>query len=454
MKKFIGLLILIIIFGIPAYVYMSPTFERIPPKIEINHSSYWNLRDELKIKISDNTGIKFYKVVMIADGKAKILKKEVFSPSEVQENVYVNIKLPEFYQLHSKTVTIKVEAVDNSKWNYFAGNEVKIEKEFFIDQTSPTTEIISHNYSMKRGGSGVVVVKVQDNYLDKAYIKVTDRDNPDNYIILKLTPFYKKGYFISLLAWPYSFKEFSADLYAYDKAGNIATSHIPIRWRRAIYPKAKIKITDRFVKVVDEALLTRMGMSIPKDPVEVFKKVNEIVRKLNEKTLYRVTNVLLDKKISSFYIKPFRPLKGYAKKASYGERRTYYYKGEDISYAVHKGLDIASFRHARIYASNTGKVIYAAFNGIYGNTLALYHKIGLVSTYSHCSDFNVANNSRISRGSLLAHTGSTGAVFGDHLHFGIYIQGIPVEPLEWMDKHWLKDNIINVIIRAKRIINR
>jgi len=45
-------------------------------------------------------------------------------------------------------------------------------------------------------------------------------------------------------------------------------------------------------------------------------------------------------------------------------------------------------------------------------------------------------------------------VFGDHLHFGMYVQGIPVEPLEWMDSHWIRDNITNVIIKAKRIINR
>ena len=197
-----------------------------------------------------------------------------------------------------------------------------------------------------------------------------------------------------------------------------------------------------------------MGMSIPNDPADIFKKVNETLRKINEKRLHKITDVVLDKKINNFYIKPFRPLKGYVKKASYGEMRTYYYKGDAISFAIHKGIDIASFRHARIYASNPGRVIFEGFNGIYGNTLALYHKMGLVSTYSHCSDFVVSTNSYVSRGSLLAHTGSTGAVFGDHLHFGIYIQGTPVEPLEWMDKNWIKNNITNVIIRAKRIINR
>jgi murein DD-endopeptidase MepM/ murein hydrolase activator NlpD len=195
-------------------------------------------------------------------------------------------------------------------------------------------------------------------------------------------------------------------------------------------------------------------MNIPNNPVEIFKLVNEKLRKINEERLYKITNVILDQKINNFYIRPFRPLKGYAKKASFGEMRTYYYNGEKISFAIHKGIDIASYRHAKIYASNSGTVIFEGFNGIYGNTLALYHKLGLVSTYSHCSSFNVGVKTHVSRGTIIAHTGATGAVFGDHLHFGVYVQGIPVEPLEWMDSHWIRDNISRVIIKAKRIINR
>jgi len=134
--------------------------------------------------------------------------------------------------------------------------------------------------------------------------------------------------------------------------------------------------------------------------------------------------------------------------------RSYIFDGEKISFAIHKGIDLASFRQAKIYSSNKGSVIYANFTGIYGNTLAVYHKLGLVSSYSHCSIFNVSQGSKVSRGMILARTGSTGAVFGDHLHFGIYIQGLPVQPLEWMDSHWIKDNITNVIIKAKRLINK
>ena len=42
---------------------------------------------------------------------------------------------------------------------------------------------------------------------------------------------------------------------------------------------------------------------------------------------------------------------------------------------------------------------------------------------------------------------------GDHLHFGILVQGIEVNPLEWMDKNWIKNNITKMIDSAKKTID-
>ena len=47
----------------------------------------------------------------------------------------------------------------------------------------------------------------------------------------------------------------------------------------------------------------------------------------------------------------------------------------------------------------------------------------------------------VQRGQIIAHTGSTGLAFGDHLHFGILVGGVEVTPLEWLDPKWIKDNI-------------
>jgi murein DD-endopeptidase MepM/ murein hydrolase activator NlpD len=47
----------------------------------------------------------------------------------------------------------------------------------------------------------------------------------------------------------------------------------------------------------------------------------------------------------------------------------------------------------------------------------------------------------VTRGQILGRTGDTGLAGGDHLHFAILLQGLPVSPIEWWDAHWLKDRI-------------
>ena len=54
----------------------------------------------------------------------------------------------------------------------------------------------------------------------------------------------------------------------------------------------------------------------------------------------------------------------------------------------------------------------------------------------------------------IANTGASGYAMGDHLHFGVLVQGIEVRPQEWMDKQWIKLNICDIIKSAKRIIDR
>ena len=94
MKRVLILLFLLILVGVPTYIYTSETFEREAPSIEIEHGDYWNLRDNFKIKISDKSGIKFYKVVLVNDNRADILVKREFIPSEIQKEVEVDLKLP------------------------------------------------------------------------------------------------------------------------------------------------------------------------------------------------------------------------------------------------------------------------------------------------------------------------------------------------------------------------
>lgn len=443
MKK-LWIFILILIAAAAGFVYFSPMFEKEPPKIEILTNGYTNLQKPIKIIITDNSGIKSYEVELRAGNFDEIIAKS--AEPNMGKKVVLNLKLP---NIDAKQLHLSVVATDTSKWHFFRGNSARRDVVLVVDKTAPDAEVINNSYAIGRGGSAAAVVKVNDENLKEKYILVNNKYR------FNLTPFVKKGYYAALIAWPYNETEFNAELIAVDKAGNESQVHIPYYWKtKGIYrlKNKKIKITDGFIENVAKRVLIKSGLKVPNDPVETFKVMNEKLRKMNEKELFNLTRNIYESKINSFYINRFNPLPGSALQAGFMELRHYYYKGREISRAVHKGMDLAKIKHAKVYASNTGTVIATKYIGIYGNTMVVYHKLGLYTTYSHLSQLNAKKGEKVRRGQVIARTGSTGGVFGDHLHFGVYIQGYPVQPREWMDSRWIRLNIIKVIKDAKRTV--
>ena len=106
-----------------------------------------------------------------------------------------------------------------------------------------------------------------------------------------------------------------------------------------------------------------------------------------------------------------------------------------------QGLDLASIAHSPVPASNRGKVVFVGYLGIYGKTVMIDHGFGLFSTYSHLSAFDVKQGQMVSKGDIIGRTGSTGMAGGDHLHFGILVHNTFVNPVEWWDSAWIKNNI-------------
>jgi len=158
--------------------------------------------------------------------------------------------------------------------------------------------------------------------------------------------------------------------------------------------------------------------------------------------------------IDGFKINKMYPLKNAQVVASFGDHRKYSYNGKKISESYHLGLDLASNAMASIKPQNGGDVVYSDYNGLYGNMPMIHHGLGLYTIYGHCSSVSVSADESVSAKSDIAKTGKSGYAMGDHLHFGVLVQGIEVRPQEWMDKQWIKLNITDVIKSAKEIINK
>jgi murein DD-endopeptidase MepM/ murein hydrolase activator NlpD len=177
----------------------------------------------------------------------------------------------------------------------------------------------------------------------------------------------------------------------------------------------------------------------------------------NEKQIHRIARLALDTEpIQQWHIHAFYPLKGAKLVADFGDERHYYYRDpkKEISRSYHVGYDLASVRHAPIRASNAGRVLFAARNGIYGKMPLIDHGFGLTTLYGHCSQLLVSKGDTVASGETIARTGKTGLALGDHLHFGILIHGIEVWPMDWMKENWIKKNINRIFEQADKIIDR
>ncbi len=445
------ILVLLILGGLGAgawYIYTAPEFERIKPEIVSPSEMFWNRIDPLKIQVKDNVALKNYEVSM-SDGKQSvIIDQGTFDGLKKEETLTVKFPKSKKIDPKVKKITVTVKANDKSMWNMFAGNSAIKTINIYVDYKRPNVNILSNSRMINQGGSALVVFHVEDENLDKLYIKA-------NKNIFKAQPYKKEGYYAALIAWDFKDDTFDAKIIATDLAGNRKEVHIPFYHKNPRYKKSEIKASDKFI----DGKITDLASSDPEyatisDKLEKLKAINETMRLSNEAMIHSLSKNVSNEIIDSWKIKKFHPLKNGKRVASFGDHRFYYYKNKNnvVSESYHVGYDLASNAMADIVASNAGKVVYAEENGIYGNMPLIDHGLGLYTLYGHCSQLLVNEGDEVSRGQVIAKTGMTGLALGDHLHFGILVQGIEVRPVEWFDQSWIKKFIDNVFKAADKII--
>ncbi|MDD3342171.1 MAG: M23 family metallopeptidase [Sulfurospirillaceae bacterium] len=443
----LGILLLFTVGGI-VYLYNSSLFERIPPTITVEKEVDWNLKEPITVHIKDNRGIRFVRAILSDGEKEAVLEsREIKVP---EESLDLNITFPKTgFGANKKVFELRVEAVDASKWNFFEGNRAEAKSIIKVDTKRPELSIIGNSYKIMKGGAASVIFRAQDDSMKALYIETNFGKK------FYPTPFYKDGYYISLVAWPSRVENFSASIVAIDKAGNISKSHISYFLQDKKYKTSTIALQDKFLdgKIADltaEVSPENNGL----ERLKKFKYINEDLRISNEDKILKVTSNVPTQMMSDFIVKTFYPLRNGKVVASFGDHRYYEYEKVPVSESYHLGLDLASNAQAGMQTSNDGVVVFAKENGIYGNNIIISHGLGVYSLYGHCSSYLVKEGDSVKAGDVIAKTGMTGLALGDHLHFGMYVQGVDVRPEEWMDESWLKDNIFSIINAAKKIIDR
>lgn len=430
------------------FMLFSSMFERNAPKIKVQNEIYWNFQKPINVTISDNIKIKSYEMVFI-DGDKKIkLDTKVIK----EENGAIDLEVlpPQFDEFYKpKEGSLRIEAFDTSSWNFFKGNQSVSNSKIIIDKKSPVANVITNSYLLRQGGSGIIIVEILDENLKDYYVSFNDEE------LFELFPFQKKNFYMSIITWPIDIKEFKrVNVVAIDLAGNKTETKVPFYIKSFKEKIDDIKISDEFVNSVSKHVLENSNMNVPSSIVETFVKTNKELREKNLQTIKEVVKKNLPNAADNpFDVKPFIRLPNAATFAQFGERRHYFYNEQKIDEAWHLGMDWASVKRADVLISNPGKVIFKDYLGIYGDTVIVDHGYGLGTLYAHTSSIRVNVDDNVVAGQHIANTGSTGAVFGDHLHFGVLVQGIEVNPNEWLDFTWMKTNVTKTINDAMKVIN-
>jgi murein DD-endopeptidase MepM/ murein hydrolase activator NlpD len=109
--------------------------------------------------------------------------------------------------------------------------------------------------------------------------------------------------------------------------------------------------------------------------------------------------------------------------------------GEQRPGHIHAGVDISAPEGTPIHAAANGRVALmqpVAASGGYGNYTCIQHTSSLASCYAHQSRFGTSVGANVKQGQVIGYVGNTGHSFGAHLHFEARINGVPVQPMNYL----------------------
>ena len=340
------------------------------------------------------------------------------------------------YKIQEGPASLGISVSDYAFRNFFRGNRTDLTKDFAFHINPPRLEVFSGQHYINQGGSECVVYRVSED-ADVSGVQVGPHFFP-GYPVKSS----EKTVRFALFALEY---DLAADtpikVVARDTAGNEAAAEF---WHKVFPRKFRsrdIPLEDSFVqKAVPEIMSHTSKIKDQGDPVKTFVEINSKLRQQNHETIARLA---AQSPGEFLWNGAFLQLSNSKVESYFADRRTYIHDGKAVDRQDHVGFDLSVTHHYPIEAGNDGKVILAEYFGIYGNTVLIDHGAGLISLYGHMSSIDVKPGQMVKKKDVLGRSGETGLAAGDHLHFGLFLQGVPINPTEWWDAKWIKEHVLD-----------
>ena len=434
MRKLFTLFLFAVIFGgiaVAGYMFFKdmdgPTVRMEPDTGSISPSK------EVRLHLSDESGVRYVSVSVRKAAQSVIVFEQTFTSTPQNAVAAFSLKNS---GVRDGQIEMEIKAVDASLAGFSRGNTTLRTINVTVDANPPRITVLSPPGASGRRGSAAVVSYTLNEDVTSTGVKVGE----------EFFTAYKQpsGAYFCFFAFPLHLQasEFTPEIIAVDPAGNEARS-------RLLLPAVNRKFRDDTLTIGDNFLDSKMPTfadAVPeaRDNLERYVQVNNIVRIANEQTLREIAKDTAPTMLWDGGA--FARLPQAASRAEFGDNRTYKYKDQVIDHQTHMGIDLASVKHAPIPSGNAGRVVFADDLGIFGNLVIVDHGLGFMSLYSHLSSIAVTVGMNVAKGDVLGETGVSGLAGGDHLHFGILMNGLQIQPTDWFDAKWVKSNIMGRLV--------
>ena len=427
------ILLLIVAIGGGSYFYFhdrqGPVARLSPDRGSINKKT------PLVLTLNDDAStLADVTVTVLQNGKQLELLNKTY-PQDLH-NATEHLDLSKIF-LRDGVLTIQVTSRDHAIYNFGKGNSSTTTFNLLRDSRPPIIATLSTAHNLNVGGAGLIVYTINEP-VTKSGIKIGKH----------FFPGYQQasGEYLCLFAFPYDTDPDAIPrIVTTDEAGNPGVGGFYYHLNRRKFRVDTINISDRFLSTK----MPQFQDQFPEadTPLELFLSVNRTMRPQNRAWLREVASKTSDmfEWSQSFLRQP-----NAATRATFGDLRHYMHGGKEIDQQTHLGIDLASTARAAVPATNSGTVVFADFMGIYGQCIIVDHGLGLQTLYAHLSSIGANMGDIVDRGQIIGRTGATGLAGGDHLHYGVIISGVPVNPIEWWDKNWVRNNITSKLeLRAE-----
>jgi murein DD-endopeptidase MepM/ murein hydrolase activator NlpD len=430
-------LVLIVVLAVTAIAKTYKRWEGRPPEVTLNGQiEALGRNPALAVMIQDvGTGLKHVTIRLKQNDQDVVLADEELN-KDASKTYDVGKLINDKYKIQEGPGSLSIIATDNSLRNFLRGSRTDITKNFVVDTKPPRLEVLEGQHYINQGGSECVVYRVSDDTATSG-VRVGSTLFP-GYPVPGASD---KGLRFALFALKYDWPADSPmKVVARDAAGNEVTADF---WHK-VFPKnfrsRDIPLDDSFVqKVVPEILGHAPDIKDQGDPVKTFVEINSNLRRQNHEAIAKLAT---ESPGQFLWNGPFVQLSNSKVESFFADRRTYIYQGKAVDQQDHVGFDLSVVEHNPIEAANDGKVVLADYFGIYGNTVLIDHGAGLITLYGHLSEILVKPGQMVKKKEIVGKSGTTGLAAGDHLHFGMFLHGIPINATEWWDEHWIQDRVL------------